>query len=174
MEERRTSFPIEFTFAFSSLPSHPPLITHPFIHHHNASAMGVMSIRQCYNDERLSVNWSDHRIIIAVACIVFNPTFWNIVARKGISSPFFFGLGHHERLQSHSRKETWERLRCLEHRRDRLVLYFTWQLIRIFSTRTTLEYRSKFITRMFNGNSLYGCYALAATIFVLGLTRDAA
>lgn len=51
--------------------------------------MGVMSIRQCYNDERLSVNWSDHRIIIAVACIIFNPTFWNIVARKGISSLFF-------------------------------------------------------------------------------------
>ncbi|KAG0034326.1 Phosphatidyl-N-methylethanolamine N-methyltransferase [Podila clonocystis] len=80
--------------------------------------MGVMSIRQCYNDERLSVDWSDYRIVIAVACIFFNPTFWNIVARK--------------------------------------------------------EYRSKFITRMFNGNGLYGCYALAATIFVLGLVRDAA
>ncbi|KAG0353435.1 Phosphatidyl-N-methylethanolamine N-methyltransferase [Podila minutissima] len=79
--------------------------------------MGVMSIRQCYNDERLSVDWSDYRIIICVACIIFNPTFWNIVARK--------------------------------------------------------EYRSKFITRMFNGNGLYGCYALAATIFILGLVRDA-
>jgi methylene-fatty-acyl-phospholipid synthase len=36
-----------------------------------------------------------------------------------------------------------------------------------------LEYRSKFITRIFGGNGLYGCYALAATIFTLGLIRDA-
>jgi len=35
-----------------------------------------------------------------------------------------------------------------------------------------IEYRSKFISRMFNGNGLYGCYALAATIFTLGLIRD--
>ncbi|KAF9414754.1 Phosphatidyl-N-methylethanolamine N-methyltransferase [Podila epigama] len=76
-----------------------------------------MGIRQCYNDERLSVHWSDKRMWLAVGCIVFNPTFWNIVARR--------------------------------------------------------EYRSKFITRMFKGNRLYGCYALAATIFTLGLIRDA-
>ncbi|KAF9932754.1 Phosphatidyl-N-methylethanolamine N-methyltransferase [Linnemannia zychae] len=76
-----------------------------------------MDILQCYNDSRLMVDWSDPRIQIAVASIIFNPTFWNIVARK--------------------------------------------------------EYRSKFITRLFNGNSLYGCYALAATIFTLGLIRDA-
>lgn len=69
--------------------------------------MGVMSIRQCYSDERLSVDWSDHRIIIAVASIIFNPTFWNIVARKGISILFFslaldamdiYSRGHGKRL----------------------------------------------------------------------------
>ncbi|KAF9909172.1 Phosphatidyl-N-methylethanolamine N-methyltransferase [Lobosporangium transversale] len=76
-----------------------------------------MDIRQCYNDSRLRVDWSDKRMWFSVASIIFNPTFWNIVARK--------------------------------------------------------EYRSKFITRLFNGNSLYGCYALAATIFTLGLIRDA-
>ncbi|KAG0347346.1 Phosphatidyl-N-methylethanolamine N-methyltransferase [Podila humilis] len=75
-----------------------------------------MGVLECYSAERLSVDWSDKRMWLAVASIIFNPTFWNIVARK--------------------------------------------------------EYRSKFITRMFNGNSLYGCYALATTIFVLGLVRD--
>ncbi|KAK3805951.1 MAG: phospholipid methyltransferase-domain-containing protein [Linnemannia elongata] len=77
-----------------------------------------MDILQCYHNSRLLVDWSDKRMWFAVASIVFNPTFWNIVARK--------------------------------------------------------EYRTKFITRMFNGNGLYGCYALAATIFTLGLIRDAA
>ncbi|KAF9540960.1 Phosphatidyl-N-methylethanolamine N-methyltransferase [Mortierella hygrophila] len=76
-----------------------------------------MDILQCYHNSRLLVDWSDKRIWFAVASIVFNPTFWNIVARK--------------------------------------------------------EYRTKFITRMFNGNGLHGCYALAATIFTLGLIRDA-
>ncbi|KAF9184340.1 Phosphatidyl-N-methylethanolamine N-methyltransferase [Haplosporangium sp. Z 11] len=76
-----------------------------------------MDVLQCYNDSRLKVDWSDNRMWFAVGSIIFNPTFWNIVARK--------------------------------------------------------EYRSKFITRMFKGNSLYGCYALAATIFILGLIRDA-
>ncbi|KAF9141638.1 Phosphatidyl-N-methylethanolamine N-methyltransferase [Mortierella sp. GBA39] len=76
-----------------------------------------MDILQCYHNSRLLVDWSDKRIWFAVASIVFNPTFWNIVARK--------------------------------------------------------EYRTKFITRIFNGNGLYGCYGLAATIFTLGLIRDA-
>ncbi|KAG0198156.1 Phosphatidyl-N-methylethanolamine N-methyltransferase [Mortierella sp. GBA30] len=76
-----------------------------------------MDILQCYSDSRLKVDWSDNRMWLAVGSVIFNPTFWNIVARK--------------------------------------------------------EYRSKFITRMFNGNGLYGCYALAATIFILGLIRDA-
>ncbi|KAG0312272.1 Phosphatidyl-N-methylethanolamine N-methyltransferase [Linnemannia gamsii] len=76
-----------------------------------------MDILQCYHNSRLLVDWSDNRMWFAVASIIFNPTFWNIVARK--------------------------------------------------------EYRTKFITRMFKGNGLYGCYALAATIFTLGLIRDA-
>ncbi|GJJ69842.1 phosphatidylethanolamine/phosphatidyl-N-methylethanolamine N-methyltransferase [Entomortierella parvispora] len=75
-----------------------------------------MDILQCYNDSRLKVDWNDNRMWFAVGSIVFNPTFWNIVARK--------------------------------------------------------EYHTKFITRMFNGNGLHGCYALAATIFTLGLIRD--
>ncbi|KAF8927895.1 phospholipid methyltransferase [Dissophora ornata] len=75
-----------------------------------------MDILHCYNDSRLKVDWTDNRMWVCIASIIFNPTFWNIVARK--------------------------------------------------------EYRSKFITRIFNGNGLYGCYALAATIFTLGLIRD--
>ncbi|KAF2094542.1 phosphatidylethanolamine N-methyltransferase [Rhizodiscina lignyota] len=34
------------------------------------------------------------------------------------------------------------------------------------------EYHNKVITKLFGGNSLYGCYALAATIFLLGVLRD--
>jgi hypothetical protein len=34
------------------------------------------------------------------------------------------------------------------------------------------EYRTKFITRTFGGNAYYGCYALAVTIFSLGIFRD--
>ncbi|KAK4692619.1 hypothetical protein P7C71_g4621, partial [Lecanoromycetidae sp. Uapishka_2] len=36
----------------------------------------------------------------------------------------------------------------------------------------TLEYHNKTLTRLANGNSLRGCYALAITIFSLGLIRD--
>ncbi|CAF9909887.1 Phosphatidyl-N-methylethanolamine N-methyltransferase [Imshaugia aleurites] len=35
------------------------------------------------------------------------------------------------------------------------------------------EYHNKTLTRLFNGNSLRACYALAITIFGLGLFRDA-
>ncbi|KAL9069470.1 MAG: hypothetical protein Q9161_005521 [Pseudevernia consocians] len=35
------------------------------------------------------------------------------------------------------------------------------------------EYHNKTLTRLFNGNSLQACYALAITIFGLGLFRDA-
>ncbi|KAJ2508439.1 Phosphatidyl-N-methylethanolamine N-methyltransferase [Coemansia sp. RSA 2049] len=35
------------------------------------------------------------------------------------------------------------------------------------------EYRTHWITRLFDGDKYRGCYALAATIFVLGLVRDA-
>ncbi|EON61510.1 methylene-fatty-acyl-phospholipid synthase [Coniosporium apollinis CBS 100218] len=35
------------------------------------------------------------------------------------------------------------------------------------------EYHNKVITKLFRGNSLYGCYALAVTIFTLGIIRDA-
>ncbi|KAF9358647.1 Phosphatidyl-N-methylethanolamine N-methyltransferase [Mortierella sp. NVP85] len=76
-----------------------------------------MDILQCFTESRHSVDMNDKFFMLSMASIVFNPTFWNIVARK--------------------------------------------------------EYRSKFITRMFGGNGLYGCYALAATIFILGLIRDA-
>lgn len=34
------------------------------------------------------------------------------------------------------------------------------------------EYRTKFLTRLFRGNAQAACYALAATIFALGLVRD--
>ncbi|KAL1634705.1 Phosphatidyl-N-methylethanolamine N-methyltransferase [Neofusicoccum ribis] len=35
------------------------------------------------------------------------------------------------------------------------------------------EYHNKTITKLFGGNSRYGCYALAVTIFSLGIIRDA-
>ncbi|KAF2401179.1 phospholipid methyltransferase [Trichodelitschia bisporula] len=34
------------------------------------------------------------------------------------------------------------------------------------------EYHNKVLTRLFNGNAYYGCYALAVTIFSLGIIRD--
>lgn len=34
------------------------------------------------------------------------------------------------------------------------------------------EYKNKSITRIFGGNTRYGCYALAITIFGLGMIRD--
>ncbi|KAL1637991.1 Phosphatidyl-N-methylethanolamine N-methyltransferase [Diplodia intermedia] len=36
----------------------------------------------------------------------------------------------------------------------------------------TIEYHNKVITKLFGGNSLYGCYGLAVTIFSLGIIRD--
>lgn len=35
-----------------------------------------------------------------------------------------------------------------------------------------LEYKCKLLTKLFRGNSKVACYALAASIFVLGLYRD--
>ena len=37
---------------------------------------------------------------------------------------------------------------------------------------TTVEYHNKLLTRLFNGNSLRACYALAIVIFSLGIFRD--
>ncbi|KAB5583282.1 phospholipid methyltransferase-domain-containing protein [Coniochaeta sp. 2T2.1] len=62
------------------------------------------------------VNFDQKSLLISAASIAFNPTFWNIVARR--------------------------------------------------------EYRTHFLTRIFGGNKQLGCYALAATIFSLGLLRD--
>ncbi|KAK0709587.1 phospholipid methyltransferase-domain-containing protein [Lasiosphaeria miniovina] len=62
------------------------------------------------------VDFSQKSLLLSAGAIAFNPTFWNIVARR--------------------------------------------------------EYRTKFLTRIFGGNSQAACYALAATIFSLGLLRD--
>ncbi|KAK4044214.1 phospholipid methyltransferase-domain-containing protein [Parachaetomium inaequale] len=62
------------------------------------------------------VDFNKQSLFVSAAAIAFNPTFWNIVARR--------------------------------------------------------EYRTKFMTRAFGGNRQTACYALAATIFSLGLVRD--
>ncbi|KAI7524181.1 Phosphatidyl-N-methylethanolamine [Hortaea werneckii] len=63
------------------------------------------------------VDFSQPSLYIAAGAVVFNPTFWNTVAR--------------------------------------------------------LEYRNQTLTKLAGGNALYGCYGLAATIFSLGIIRDA-
>ncbi|KAJ4293881.1 Phosphatidyl-N-methylethanolamine N-methyltransferase [Collariella sp. IMI 366227] len=75
-----------------------------------------MSLLATVTDMVNYVDLDKQSFFISAAAIAFNPTFWNIVARK--------------------------------------------------------EYRDKFITRAFGGNAQAGCYALAATIFGLGLVRD--
>jgi len=35
-----------------------------------------------------------------------------------------------------------------------------------------VEYHNKTITKLANGNALYGCYGLAASIFTAGIVRD--
>ncbi|KAF4979680.1 hypothetical protein FZEAL_4171 [Fusarium zealandicum] len=40
------------------------------------------------------------------------------------------------------------------------------------SKQSLLEYHNKVLTKLFGGNSKAGCYALAATIFSLGMVRD--
>lgn len=44
---------------------------------------------------------------------------------------------------------------------------------RPFRTNGLAEYRNKVLTRLFGGRSQTACYGLAATIFCLGLVRDA-
>ncbi|KAF2722582.1 phospholipid methyltransferase [Polychaeton citri CBS 116435] len=41
-----------------------------------------------------------------------------------------------------------------------------------WNTAARSEYHNKTITKLFGGNSRYGCYALAVTIFSLGIFRD--
>ncbi|KUI69194.1 Phosphatidyl-N-methylethanolamine N-methyltransferase [Cytospora mali] len=62
------------------------------------------------------VDFSQKSLLVSAAAIAFNPTFWNIVARR--------------------------------------------------------EYRTRFLTKIFGGNAQAACYALAATIFSLGMVRD--
>jgi phosphatidylethanolamine N-methyltransferase len=35
-----------------------------------------------------------------------------------------------------------------------------------------IEYHNKVLTKLFGGNSRYGCYFLAAVIFGIGILRD--
>ncbi|MCJ1380499.1 Phosphatidyl-N-methylethanolamine N-methyltransferase [Xylographa soralifera] len=42
----------------------------------------------------------------------------------------------------------------------------------LWNTIARQEYHNKILTRLFNGNSRLGCYALAVTIFSLGIFRD--
>ncbi|MCJ1468756.1 Phosphatidyl-N-methylethanolamine N-methyltransferase [Pseudocyphellaria aurata] len=42
-----------------------------------------------------------------------------------------------------------------------------------FDQKSLYQYHHKTLTKLFNGNSRLACYALAATIFLLGLFRDA-
>ena len=46
------------------------------------------------------------------------------------------------------------------------------ELTRFLSIVARQEYHNKILTRLFNGNSLRACYALAFTIFGIGLVRD--
>ncbi|GAA5938210.1 bifunctional phosphatidyl-N-methylethanolamine N-methyltransferase/phosphatidyl-N-dimethylethanolamine N-methyltransferase [Sporobolomyces koalae] len=62
------------------------------------------------------IDWKQPSLWIAIASIIFNPLFWNVVARQ--------------------------------------------------------EYRNKFLTKLAFGNPRLGCYALAVTIFSLGILRD--
>ncbi|KAI4166479.1 MAG: hypothetical protein LQ343_008020 [Gyalolechia ehrenbergii] len=62
------------------------------------------------------IDFNQRSLYISALAIAFNPTFWNIVARR--------------------------------------------------------EYHGKLLTRLFNGDSQRACYALALTIFSLGLFRD--
>lgn len=66
--------------------------------------------------EHQLVDFSQKSLLVSAAAIAFNPTFWNIVARR--------------------------------------------------------EYRTRFLTKAFGGNAQTACYALAATIFSLGMVRD--
>jgi len=50
----------------------------------------------------------------------------------------------------------------------KLICCGPWHGLTVRST----EYRNKFITKIFGGNPYYGCYALAVTIFSLGIFRD--
>lgn len=88
---KRSSFFLFLFFSFFlTLPS--PLIptpdpTDPTSRQPDPTPLSTvaMDILQCYHNSRLLVDWSDKRMWLAVASIVFNPTFWNIVARKGLS-----------------------------------------------------------------------------------------
>ncbi|KAK1759526.1 phosphatidyl-N-methylethanolamine N-methyltransferase [Echria macrotheca] len=62
------------------------------------------------------IDFDKKSLLVSAGAIAFNPTFWNIVARR--------------------------------------------------------EYRTKFLTRAFGGSAQTACYALAVTIFSLGLLRD--
>ncbi|KAM5466511.1 Phosphatidyl-N-methylethanolamine N-methyltransferase [Microsporum audouinii] len=90
------------------------------------------------------IDLSQQSLVLSAATIAFNPLFWNIVARQGLS------VNTTPTLPLHLRALQWE--------------------TDIFCA-TLLEYNNHFLTKIF-GNKYNGCYFLAVTIFSLGIIRD--
>ena len=149
----------------------PSLLPFPSLHILDNLTMDIL---QCYNDSRHLVDWTDIRMKLAIASIMFNPTFWNIVARRGELFIHCSLRRVHDNtiaLGSHGgfRNTRWRKTE------------FTFFFFSVYSPPMTLfllfltfyvEYRTKFITKIFGGNELFGCYALAITIFIIGIVRD--
>ncbi|KAI4217946.1 MAG: hypothetical protein LQ349_008944 [Xanthoria aureola] len=92
------------------------------------------------------IDLNQRSLYISALAIAFNPTFWNTVARRGIYLPTLSLPLPHQLCQ------------CLP---------------KPTVSKTSPEYHHKTLTRLFNGNAQRACYALALTIFSLGLFRDA-
>lgn len=82
------------------------------------------------------IDFSQPFLYLTIAHIMFNPIFWNTVARAG-------------NINTNPLKI------C-----DLLISF------------GNIEYRSKVLTKLAGGDPYKGTYALAVTIFTLGITRD--
>ncbi|KAF4309722.1 Phospholipid methyltransferase [Botryosphaeria dothidea] len=135
------------------------------------------------------VDFNQPTFWLSAATIIFNPTFWNIAARQGtaiLSSPLTLrarAWGSSPDLPKTQPMEVRESVELQQN--PNLIASIPVTLLEPTnpqmqerkadnrSPAAQAEYHNKVITKLFGGNSLYGCYALAVTIFTLGIVRDA-
>ncbi|KAI9669865.1 MAG: Phosphatidyl-N-methylethanolamine N-methyltransferase [Alyxoria varia] len=107
------------------------------------------------------IDFSQPTLYISAASIIFNPTFWNIAARSEIANFVSERKNKHNDLAV-SICAPMNTPAQKQNRQTKLTTH----------NPLPTEYHNKTITRIFNNNPRLGCYALAATIFSLGILRD--
>ena len=132
------------------------------------------------------VDTSSAWLWVCLASIVFNPVFWNTVARNGESAvggsfdasmeEVVSAVARFRRMGNARPWRLWHAISKASHSNIPKLDASPCHNLREFTTtaecaRSLVEYRNKSMTKMFGG-PYNGTYVLAITIFSLGIIRD--